>query len=317
MADKDTGSATDKPSESLATPEQAADLAVELPSGGDLTPDDAAGITIAFLTRLVLVAGEAESGKTTLLTTIYEKFNEGPFANFLFAGSATLVGWEKRCHFARIASGAEKAETERTQGLKQQLLHLRVRAADCAQTEQDVLFTDLSGEVFKLIRDSTAECQQFGMLKRADHLVLLIDGKKLANMAARHEALTNSISLLRSCVDAGMVGPRSFVDVAFSKYDVLATAGEQTSEFLRFATETITSRFAAKVGRLRFYNIAARPESEEIEFGFGIAGLLHSWVEDSPYVIGPLAFPAELSSNASSFDRYLRVRLPQFRKIRA
>lgn len=290
---------------------------IDMPAGGDLTPDSASLITAASLTRLVLIAGEAESGKTTLLATIYEKFNAGPFADFLFAGTATFVGWEKRCHFSRVASGSERADTERTLGLQQRLLHLRLRNVHLADAPQDILFTDLSGEVFKLVRDSTAECQQLGMLKRADHVVLLIDGKKIAEAATRHQALNNSIALLRSTVDAGMVGPQSFVDVVFSKYDVLQTADSKTSEFVNNATGTITTRFGTKLGRLRFHRIAARPESPDVEFGFGIPELLRSWVEDSPYFVNRLGFPVELPSKASGLEHYLLVRFPEFNEIRA
>jgi hypothetical protein len=298
-------------------PEASSEELIELPPGTDLTPESGALVTAASLTRVVLIAGEAESGKTTLLSTIYEKFNEAPFANLLFAGSSTLVGWEQRCHLSRVASGAEKAETERTQGLRQRLLHLRVREQELNVPVQDILFTDLSGEVFRLIRDSTSECQQLGMLKRADHIVLMLDGKKIAT-ALRHEALNNGMALLRSCVDAGMVGLHSFVDVVISKYDLVTAGGQGTAEFIQFARERITSRFESKLGRLRFHNVAARPQLESgIDFGFGIADLLSAWVQDSPYFVSRLACEAELPTTSTEFDSYLRVRFPALKEIRA
>jgi hypothetical protein len=298
--------------------EASSEKLIELPPGTDLTPEFGAAVTAASLTRLVLIAGEAESGKTTLLSTIYEKFNEAPFANLLFAGSSTLVGWEQRCHLSRVASGAEKAETERTQGLNQRLLHLRVREQNLKEPVQDILFTDLSGEVFKLIRDSTSECQRLGMLKRADHIVLMLDGKKIANSATRHEALNNGMALLRSCVDARMIGPQSFVDVVFSKYDLVKAGADGTMAFLQFAKERITSRFEGGLGRLRFHNVAARPESASgIDFGFGIADLLSAWVQDSPYFVSRLVCEAELPPTSTEFDNYFRVRFPTIREIRA
>jgi hypothetical protein len=289
---------------------------INLPSGGDLTPDTGCEITAASLTRLVVLAGEAESGKTTLLTAIYEKFNEGEFADLLFAGSITLVGWEKRCHLSRITSGSEKADTERTLGLKKRLLHLKVRDKSLAGPPQDVLFADLSGEVFKLIRDSTDECQRLEMLKRADHFVLLIDGDKLSRIANRHEAQNNSAALLRSCVDAGMVGKNSFVDVVFSKCDLLAKADSGTSDFLKSCKEMIQNRFGTRVGRLRFHQIAARPESGDFEFAHGISGLLRDWVKDSPVFHRSLSLAAHIRPEASMFEKYLFVRFPNFTEIR-
>jgi len=297
--------------------EQVPPEVINLPSGSDLTPEAGGRIAAACLTRLVLLAGEAESGKTTLLATIYEKFNEGDFADLVFAGSATLVGWEKRCHLARVASGAEKADTERTLGLQQRLLHLRVRDKSLAEPPQDLLLTDLSGEAFKLIKDSTDECQKLGMLKRADHFVLLVDGRKLAARGARHEAQNNGMALLRSCVDAGMVGSNSFVDVVFSKYDLLAPVDRDTSEFLKHIVDTIKRRFERRLGRLRFHNVAARPKSGTIEYAFGIPDLLRSWTEDSPYFVSRLSLPVQLPLRASMFDSYLRVRFPDFAEIRS
>jgi hypothetical protein len=155
------------------------------------------------------------------------------------------------------------------------------------------------------------------MLKRADHFVLLIDGKKLAAATARHEAFNNSTALLRSCVDAGMVGLRSFVDVVFSKYDLLVSADCDTLDFLRHIVDTITSRFGQKLGRLRFHKIAARPESGNIEYAFGIPDLLRSWTEDSPYFFSRLSFPVQLPPEASMFDNYLHVRFPDITEIRS
>ncbi len=307
--------ATDKSSVFDAS-EEMADKLINLPPGTDLTVEMGARTTSASLTRLIFVAGEAESGKTTLLAAVYEKFSEAPFADLLFAGSTTLVGWERRCHLARIASGAERPDTERTLGLGQRLLHLRVRNITLEQPIQDLLFADLSGEVFKLIRDSTPECQQLGILRRADHFVLLLDGRKLAALGTRHEALNNGMALLRSCVDAGMIGRYSFVDAIFSKYDLLADAGADTSSFLTHATETIRARFGAKLGRLRFHNIAARPESPVIEYAFGIPALLRSWVDDSPYFVDRLSFPVKVPWKVRSFDNYLWVRFPEFAEIR-
>ena len=300
---------------STGLPEPPGDELVDLPSGSDLSPEMARAITAASLTRLVLLAGEAASGKTTLLSAIYEKFSEGEFADLLFAGSVTLVGWEKRCHLSRVASNADKADTERTLGLEQRLLHLRVRDKSLEAPAQDLLFTDLSGEVFRLIRDSTAECQHLGMLKRADHFVLLLDGEKLASSASRHEAHNNGMALLRSCVDAGMVASHSFVDVVFSKYDLMEGAGRDTTSFLTHIVETTRSRFGGRLGRLRFHKVAARPALGTVEPAFGVNGLLRAWVDDSPYLSERGVVARRFSPGASMFDRYLGVRFPEINEM--
>src|SRR5437660_1243890 len=64
---------------------------VDLPTGEALTEAQATDVTREGLTRVVIIAGPTASGKTTILTTLFESFLEAPFANYLFAGSRTLV----------------------------------------------------------------------------------------------------------------------------------------------------------------------------------------------------------------------------------
>src|SRR5436189_2638822 len=99
---------------------------VDLPSGEALTEIQASEITRQGLTRVVVLAGPSGSGKTTILTSLFESFLEAPFGNFLFAGSRTLVGFERRCHDARIASGRTEAHTVHTQVEPTEFLHLRL-----------------------------------------------------------------------------------------------------------------------------------------------------------------------------------------------
>jgi len=283
---------------------------VDLPRGEVLDPETAGQVTRSALTRLIVLAGDAGSGKTTLLSAIYEKFNEGPFAGFLFGGSVTLPAWEQRCHLARIGSGAERPATERTKGLQKRLLHLRVRDSSLKHPAQDLLLSDLSGETFRLIRDSQAECERLSMLRRADHFVLLLDGEKLARTDTRHEVFHNGALLLRACRDAGMIGTHSFVDVLFSKDDKLRAGDQELRSYLEYIRSAIRERHESQLGRLRFQHIASRPETDEVEFAFGIAGPFASWVNDTPLLCTDLKYRIRLSPEASEFERFLKWQLP-------
>jgi hypothetical protein len=63
---------------------------------------------------LVAVVGERKSGKTTLITEIYERFLRGPFAGQSFSYSQTLLGFEKKSYRSRADSRADKPDTTRT-----------------------------------------------------------------------------------------------------------------------------------------------------------------------------------------------------------
>src|SRR3990172_2742237 len=62
---------------------------IDLPKGEALTEVQASDVTREGPTRVVVLAGPADSGKTTIITSLFEAFLEAPFANFLFAGSRT------------------------------------------------------------------------------------------------------------------------------------------------------------------------------------------------------------------------------------
>ena len=100
---------------------------VELPSGDALSADEANQTTRLSVARVIVPVGLAGVGKTTLLSEIYEKFREGPFAGHLFAWSRTLHGFEQRAHNARIASRRSVPTTPRTPvGDLGAFLHLRL-----------------------------------------------------------------------------------------------------------------------------------------------------------------------------------------------
>src|SRR5258706_16328307 len=110
-------------------PQGASDL-LGLPRGEGYRLDSGGAneVTAQSLTNVILFAGTAESGKTTLLATLYLLFQKGPFATFSFAGSRTLVGFERRVHNARLSSKLSIPRTERSKS--SELLHLPVRKTD-------------------------------------------------------------------------------------------------------------------------------------------------------------------------------------------
>src|SRR5919198_2499191 len=119
---------------------------LDLPEGSDLDLPLAERVTRAGISRVIVLAGTADSGKTTLVTALYELFQNGLFAGYLFAGSETLPALERRCHLGRIDSGRAAAETARTlAGGGQRWLHLRVRAATNGGAVRELLVSEIAG----------------------------------------------------------------------------------------------------------------------------------------------------------------------------
>jgi len=235
----------------------------------------------------------------------------GPFAGYLFAGCRTLRGLERRCFPSRLESERLHADTVRTsRGDGQSLLHLRLRAEMLDRPARDLLLSDISGEFFRDACDSTEGCQQLKVLRRADHVVLCLDGQKLASSNQRHEAFNTGKLLLQSALDADMIGRLTFVDILFTKRDLIGNETEAVN-YLKSIQERLRKEFASRLGRLRFFEIAARPEREGFALAHGLDAVLPSWIEDTPfYTDRPskdlIAFAASLAT--SEFDKYLTRR---------
>ena len=275
---------------------------VRFPEGDHLTGPDAERIVRASPTCVVVVAGAADSGKTTLVADLYGLFQRGPFAGLLFAGSQTLPGFEKRCHLARIASGGTKPDTERTKHAdSHHLLHLRLAEAQPLR-HHDVLFSDIYGEAFRRAADSADECKTLSILKRADHVAVLVDGKRAILPAHRQEAFASADALVSQCLDCQMLGPASSVQVVMTKWDAVAVADPARVAFVEAKLRWLLERHGKRLGGLKPFRVAIRPDTETdaIKAGYGVGELLHQWLSDAPR---PRAAVPVSNAYHTEFDR--------------
>lgn len=282
---------------------------VDLPKGDALSPDAASLIMAARESRVILLAGVNDCGKTTLLASLFEKFQAGPFAGFHFAGSKSLVGFEKRCFLSRMASERETPDTQRTEfGDIPDFLHLRV--ADVSTNKpllRDLLFTDISGEVFRLARDLKEENQKLSLLKQADRVLLLVDGAKVADLAMRDVAVDDSVLLLRRSVESGMLGVRSQVDVLLTKLDVVESSANRDSamEFWNRTVDGISTKYRSRLGGLRFFATAARPEAKSnLSLAHGLVEPFADWVRESLLSKAVAEYPLETPPTNREFNLF-------------
>jgi hypothetical protein len=257
---------------------------VSLFPGTDLSSEQARAIMAGSRCRVVVVAGMPRSGKTTLMAALYELFQRGPFAGYHFAGSRTQLGFDERCHRGRTASRRHEEDMERTLPGEVGFLHLAVRVEDGTQQTQHLLFTDISGETFRDdVRNSTLGTRALEVLRRADHFLLLIDAAALADLAQRQKALADARIIFESCLQEGMIGPRTHVQVAYARWDLTPKAGTPEEMQLRtFVERVVEPKFCAfkpRVASLSITPIAARPTGERLYLGYGVDALLNQWVE--------------------------------------
>jgi GTPase SAR1 family protein len=272
---------------------------IELPedkiyfSGDALLIEECNKVTSSSLTRLIVLAGSAKSGKTTLLASLFQLFQDkNSFVNYKFAGSLTLIGLEKRCFKSRIASERDVAETDRTIKLEyDEFIHLKVKGGT---KKVSLLFTDVSGEKFKDLSNSQDECRKFDLVKRADHFALFIDAFLLSDITTRQTTKTNSLGILRSLIESKMLSEHTYIEVIFSRWDLLLQREnyEDHKKFIESLKQTIIEKFQSTHKRIRFFEIASRPASAKgLDFGYGIDKILPEWVEKSPYIPEELEIP--------------------------
>jgi hypothetical protein len=275
----------DMPQDEVAT--YAAQELVDLPSGEALTERQAAEVAREDLSKVIIIAGPFNSGKTTILTSLFEAFQEAPFSNFQFRGSRTLFGFERRCHLGRMESGNEEADTTHT-SLREGIvfLHLALAAIEKGELRHsNLLLSDVSGELFRRLRDSSAVAKEFEALARADHLCIAIDGEKISTHEGRHVARNDSRSILRSVIESSNLAPNCVIDIAFTKWDVVVEALEspESSDVQAFidATRSALASIASSF-EVRFHEIAARPSlNAKVPFAHGLPTLLRSWMDNS------------------------------------
>ncbi len=257
--------------------------------GEALSPESSMQITCAHPSRLIVLAGGVGSGKSTIISSMYEILQIGPIQKFLFAGSRTLLGFERISHDSRITSKRTTPITDRTKRTKDFLLLHVAFIEETTRTRSDLLLTDVSGELFDEIRDSTEECIRNPILLRCDHFVMLIDGEKLSNPLMRSKAVNDGVLLLRRLLDAKILHNNSLVNVVLTKMDIVVKAIREQSGLAGFIKEMKKNKFMdsfrARLGDLSIHEIAARPEPKydsDFELGHGLNPLLCKWINCFP-----------------------------------
>lgn len=255
---------------------------VDLPHGKELTEGEALELARSRPVQWIVLAGPSDSGKTTLLTSLYEKFQWREVEGFAFAGSRTLPGFEERCYLSRRDSGNPKPHTQRTlyKGPVPFYLHLRIRCTEGLHPFRDFLCTDVSGEMFEHARDSTEECKELVFLRRANHFLLLLDGGTGVQSDKRWGMFEEGRALLRSCVDSQMLSPDCLVNVVWSRFDyfVAAESSDENDEFRQNVEKEFHLTFDQIVPRLVFSEVAARPmKAPQLGIAYGVPALLKQW----------------------------------------
>lgn len=271
-------------------------------NGEGLKKEDVADISVSGPTKLIAVVGSVGSGKTTLVASLFLRFQQGEFAGFSFAGSKTLVGFEQRCFESMAISGRNHPDTERTSlNAKDNFLHLELLSTSVSSTVQHVLFYDVTGEQYDDAMNSRSAAASLKFIANADVVLFLVDGEKIVNKKTRQLEPFDCSRLLEMLIETNKLGSKSNVTILFSKSDLFENAD---LEFLESFERQISERYRASFKSLKFSKIAARPLQEGVgELCLGLDEPFRNWIAGE----GSKCFKANQSSLLSSFEKHAEI----------
>jgi hypothetical protein len=253
---------------------------IELYHGSEMTFAQTSIITNNCDTKLIAIVGESKSGKTTLFAEYFINFQKGPFGDYCFAGSHTLIGLEKRCFYATVGSRAKKPDTERTQSKEFSFLHLAVKKKDNFEKPPiHFLFSDISGERFRDAKTSTILMQELKILKAADYILFIIDGERLADKSTRAVTIEDAKTFIRKALDEKIFGKDTRLKIAISKWDYIYN--DTSFNFEEKIVNVFKERFESGLANIEFTKLAARSKTSDIKAGMGLNELLNDWEKEN------------------------------------
>lgn len=245
-------------------------------------------ITNRNLTRVIVLAGVPFSGKTTTIASLYDSFlrNYG-YADYFFKSSRSLIGLEEISFLSRSSSGREKADTQRTPYAIGRDNYIHIEVTDTKQST-DLLFTDISGEHFENAINNKQDAEKLYFLRRADHFTLFIDSSKLLSNQDRALTRKHNRSILRALLDANTLSSETFVEIVFSKWDIVLENNEKDNEVFEIVEKELIGILASHKIEVSIHKIISRSDFEYIDSGEGLDQLLNQWVRKSRFLRSPV-----------------------------
>jgi len=256
---------------------------VSLPHANRLAPGEARDLLPQARSRVIAIVGPHDSGKTSLIASLYDQLQDGPIVRFAFRGSRTLHAFEQACHDARAASQRGTPHSERTKRGEVRFFHLGLLHQESGEA-LNLLLGDRAGEEYREAGDDTTVAVEFIEVKRADVVTLLVDGKRLAHDAHRHNAREEMLLILQALKDAEIVPNGARLAIVLTKIDaVMASPNAKRVEAdLAAAVGRLNAHFGDRFAKIEVFRVAASPTELGVERGAGVAELLTFWLTDVP-----------------------------------
>lgn len=259
------------------TEDDAARAIVSLPHADRLNLNEARDLLPQARGYVIAIVGPHDSGKTSLIASIYDQLQDGPIASIAFRSSKTLHAFEKACHDARVASQRGTPHSERTKRGEVRFFHLGLFDSE----PLNLLLGDRAGEEYREAGDDTTLAIEFIEVKRADVVTLLVDGKRLAHDNHRHNAREEMLLILQAFNDAEIVSGGARLAIVLTKIDAVRASpnAKRVESDLATVVARLNAHFADCFAKIEVFCVAASPTEPGVDRGTGIPELLRFWLE--------------------------------------
>ncbi len=254
--------------------------------------------------RVVAILGPTDSGKTSLIASLYDLFQEGPVEGIEFARSWTLHAFEQTCHDARMSSRRGEPHMIRTPRGEVRFYHLEI-GGGTAGDGLALILGDRAGEEYREAADDPSIAVAFSEVVRADSLAVLVDGERLLDSGGRHNVVSEIKLMLQALRDGGALRFGSRLALVLTKLDAVRDSahGERAIRDFDSLFVDLCRLFGDALSMIERFQIAASPKTDALARGTGIPDLLLFW-------LGPAVAPAQPVSPPPQFDRAFARVLP-------
>jgi hypothetical protein len=253
---------------------------VHLPDSLPLDSGGADKVLTMLPSRMIGVIGVHDSGKTSLISGLFDLFQLGKVADCTFAGSATLHGFEIICHDARVASERNEPHSERTKRGEVRFYHIDLRQNDAIHS---LLIADRSGEEYEEVADLAANAAGMFELRRADVITVLVDGRRLASPSDRADVIGNIPLIIRGMAENGAFLRRPNLAVVLTKNDAVQASPrkERVEQDFRDISERLWDEFSDHFSEFNAFVTCASPADTNVARGAGLNEMLAFWMRPS------------------------------------
>ena len=286
-------------------PQQSVDEFVHLGGEDYLSIPEASLLLKARSAPIIAFLGPVGAGKTSLIAEVYDAFQYKTYKSLAFAGSRTLIAFERICHKVRAASRAHAPTQDRSEIRDDPFFfHLTTRV-DNTGRPIDILLADRSGETYRAMADTptiAAECLE---LRRAATFNILVDGARLCDPVQRASALIECSQTLQTLAMSGILAQDVSVNLVMTKLDLVDVHENKTrarGDFESLCGRSL-ARYGGSVARIDSFKIAACPQNNKHLKGYGVEALVKSWVATEPpqgIYSNPILIGERAMSRASS-----------------